>query len=67
MLDGRSTHVQTGSLGTPTHAAPELLRKGRLGLAVDVYAFGVLGELLGFAAENVGRGVLGAEEPRMQC
>ena len=43
MLDGRATHVQTGSLGTPTHAAPELLREGRLCQAVDVYAFGVLG------------------------
>ena len=45
MLDGRTTHVQTGSLGTPTHAAPELLREGRLASPVDVYAFGVLGEL----------------------
>ncbi len=43
MLDGRTTHVQTGSLGTPTHAAPELLREGRLCPAVDVYAFGIMG------------------------
>ena len=45
MLDGRATHVQTGSLGTPTHAAPELLREGRLASPADVYAFGVLGGL----------------------
>ena len=44
MLDGRATHVQTGSLGTPTHAAPELLREGRLASPADVYAFGVLGK-----------------------
>ncbi|KAL4434239.1 hypothetical protein ABPG75_000680 [Micractinium tetrahymenae] len=42
MLDGRATHVETGSYGTPTHAAPELLREGRLSPAVDVFAFGVL-------------------------
>ena len=44
MLDGSLTHVETGSLGTPTHAAPELLREGRLSPAADVFAFGVLGE-----------------------
>lgn len=43
MLVGRATHVETGSYGTPTHAAPELLREGRLSPAVDVFAFGVLG------------------------
>ena len=46
MLDGRATHVETGSYGTPTHAAPELLREGRLSPAVDLFAFGVLGESL---------------------
>lgn len=30
------------SLGTVTHAAPELLMAGRLGTAADVYSFGVL-------------------------
>jgi serine/threonine protein kinase len=44
MLDGRATHVETGSYGTPTHAAPELLQEGRLSPAVDLYAFGILGE-----------------------
>lgn len=44
MLDGCATHVETGSLGTPTHAAPELLREGHLSPAADVFAFGVLGE-----------------------
>ncbi len=46
MLDGRATHVDTGSYGTATHAAPELLRQGRLSPAVDAYAFGILGECL---------------------
>ncbi|PRW58787.1 kinase isoform B [Chlorella sorokiniana] len=55
MLDGRSTYIQTGSLGTPTHAAPELLREGRLCPAVDIYAFGVLAwELV--AGEEAWRG-----------
>ncbi|PSC76682.1 kinase [Micractinium conductrix] len=44
ILEGRATHVQTGSMGTHTHAAPELLRSGHLSPAVDAYAFGVLGE-----------------------
>lgn len=47
MLDGRLTHIETGSLGTPTHAAPELLRQGRLSPAVDVFAFGILGVWVG--------------------
>ncbi|PRW58809.1 kinase [Chlorella sorokiniana] len=55
MLDGRSTYIQTGSLGTPTHAAPELLREGRLAVPADVYAFGVLAwELV--AGEEAWRG-----------
>lgn len=43
MLDGHATHVETGSYDTATHAAPELLREGRLSPAADVFAFGVLG------------------------
>lgn len=55
MLDGRATHVETGSYGTPTHAAPELLREGRLSPAVDVFAFGILAwELV--AGEDAYRG-----------
>ena len=47
MLEGRATHVETASMGTPTHAAPELLRSGHLSPAVDAFAFGVLGEWVG--------------------
>lgn len=56
MLDGRATHVETGSYGTPTHAAPELLQEGRLSPAVDLYAFGILAwELV--AGEEAWRGM----------
>ncbi|EFN57850.1 hypothetical protein CHLNCDRAFT_143307 [Chlorella variabilis] len=56
MLDGCATHVETGSLGTPTHAAPELLREGHLSPAADVFAFGVLAWELA-AGEEAYRGM----------
>lgn len=40
-LAERQTHIATGSLGTVTHAAPELLQDGRLGKAADIYSLGV--------------------------
>ncbi len=42
MLGEAQTHVDTGSYGTVTHAAPELLSEGRLTKASDVFAFGML-------------------------
>ena len=62
MLDGRATHVETGSYGTPTHAAPELLQEGRLSPAVDLYAFGILGESLLTAGAGPGC----QQRPRLQ-
>ena len=43
MLERTVSHVDTGTYGTPNHAAPELLREGRLSPAADVFAFGILG------------------------
>jgi serine/threonine protein kinase len=42
MLQETETHVNTGSYGTVTHAAPELLSEGRLTKSSDVFAFGML-------------------------
>jgi serine/threonine protein kinase len=42
MLTESQTHVNTGSYGTVTHAAPELLLEGRLTKASDVFAFAIL-------------------------
>ena len=42
MLPETQTHVNTGSYGTVTHAAPELLTEGRLTKACDVFAFGIM-------------------------
>ena len=36
------THLSTQSHGTVTHMAPELLERGRLSRASDVYSFGIL-------------------------
>lgn len=42
LLGEQQTHIDTGSCGTTTYAAPELLVEGRLTRACDVYSFGIL-------------------------
>jgi serine/threonine protein kinase len=42
LLAEHQTHVDTGSYGTASIAAPELLSEGRLAKFSDIYAFGIL-------------------------
>ncbi|PRW56437.1 kinase [Chlorella sorokiniana] len=42
LLGEEQTHVQTASWGTVSHAAPELLREGRLTKKADIYSFALL-------------------------
>eukprot|EP00775_Hariotina_reticulata_P003313 gene3313-3589_t len=42
VVEEHKTHRTTGNLGTMSHNAPELLRSGRMSLACDVYAFGIM-------------------------
>lgn len=42
ILDATDSYISTGSYGTVTHAAPELLTTGRLTKASDVFSFGRL-------------------------
>jgi serine/threonine protein kinase len=42
LLAEHQTHVDTGSYGTASIAAPELLCEGRLTKSSDIYAFGIL-------------------------
>jgi serine/threonine protein kinase len=39
---GLSECIATQTMGTITHMPPELIREGRMSLAADVYAFGVI-------------------------
>lgn len=44
MLGQGQSHVDTTSYGTPSYAAPELLKEGRLTKAADIYSLGIMGE-----------------------
>jgi serine/threonine protein kinase len=41
-LAPNATHISTQSHGTVTHVAPEVLTSSHMGLASDVYSFGIL-------------------------
>ncbi|KAL4423545.1 hypothetical protein ABPG77_006568 [Micractinium sp. CCAP 211/92] len=42
LIGDLQTHVDTGSYGTATHAAPELLQEGRLTRASDIFALSII-------------------------
>ncbi|EFN58490.1 hypothetical protein CHLNCDRAFT_29775 [Chlorella variabilis] len=42
MLGQGQSHVDTTSYGTPSYAAPELLKEGRLTKAADIYSLGIM-------------------------
>ncbi|KAL4423976.1 hypothetical protein ABPG75_001277 [Micractinium tetrahymenae] len=55
LLSDHQTHVQTRHFGTVSHAAPELLREGRLTRSSDIFALGIVAwELLSGQAAFAG-------------
>ncbi len=42
VLEANATHVSTGSYGTVAYMPAEMLRKGKMTKAVDVYSFAII-------------------------